>query len=162
MDDTMNANTAAAIWARTAIIRLEDGSFHSAHLDDILDGKAVTELDLVLDAYAATIRELDDYSQIVMVALALPLAASKALVTDPPSISGTDLYSGEPPSLYLFSRKYFGHVPNQMEEYRIPISDVAVPVQRGHVHAFYATTRDALARESGWEYSRTVWLMHYP
>jgi hypothetical protein len=113
------------------------------------------------EAFTGAVVGAAGYTSKFMVALVIPLAPANGLRTSLPDEAALDLNEMEPPSLYLFDRRFFGQRFNDFEEYRSPIQSENAASLPQTVDAYYSCFRDPEARKRGWEYSRAMWYVHF-
>ena len=151
------------IWIRDQLASRVDDLVRCIGIDFLL-GESYTApwdvdsaLTALVDGIAAVGRDSSEY----MVALVVPLAPVDELAASPPDPAALDLHEVEPPSLYLFDRRFFATRFNEFEEYRTPVLTASPTVARGQVRAYYSCFRDSQARSNNWEYSRALWFQHF-
>jgi len=156
-------SAAAGKWIGDQLASSADQLVRSTGMDFLL-GESYTapwDIDEALSAYADAIDAVGRDSLRFMVALVVPLTPVGDLAPSPPDLARLDVHDVEPPSLYLFDRRFFAARFNDFEEYRTPLTMAVVPVERGQVHAYYSCYRDPRAHSSNWAYSRAIWYQHF-
>lgn len=149
----MNTHEIGA-WVRDSMQRLASGdvTFVSVHLDELgLPWATWPEAAAGLREVAA---QLPSTWQ-GRLSLALPIGESRALRTSPPKEPELDASTLEPPSIYLFSPRYFVTHLADGEEYRSRITSLGGDEE---LQTEFVSWRDAKSVAAGWDFVNTVWV----
>jgi hypothetical protein len=150
-------------WSASAINAVTLRNPQSIHLDELLEDydRAAAEA-LLFDAFEYLTRNIQPQAASLAPIGLLPLLPSQQLDTSVPT-RPFELDAAEPPAIYVIERDAL-KLLDVTEAYCCPLNlNLSTPKEvSGYVYAYYRCSRDAESIARGWEYSRGVYLIHYP